>query len=215
MKKLLYILFLVFSTVSLHAVEYGDSAIYQGVHVKLDLGNAVLRLAKSHGSTQQYEALVSVNLKKMFYPTMELGYGWSSDEVAGGAYKGQGGFTRIGMDLNPLKKSRNNDYALLIGARLGIGVQNYTLSNLTINDDYWTPGGTFITTDPMWRADCWGEIVANVQVKVAGPFFMGWAARAHFLFTKKANPYLPYFIPGLGYPDGPIFGFNYYVGFRF
>lgn len=197
-------------------ITYNDSAIFQGVHAKLDLGNAALQLARYKGMTQQYEALVSVNLLKRFYPTIEFGYGQSTDEAAGGHFKGAGGFTRIGLDINPIKKNRNNDYALLVGVRLGVDAQNYTMTGLTLNDDYWTSGGaTTIDIPARWRADCWGEIVATAQVKVAGPFFMGWSARMHFLFTEKTGSFLPYYIPGYGKPDGARFGFNYYIGLKF
>lgn len=171
-------------------------------------------MIRSKAQTQQYEMLFSVNLLKRFYPTIELGYGLSSDAAASGSYEGQGGFTRIGMDLNPLKKGRNNDYALLVGARLGIGVQNFSLTNVYMNDNYWYPDGYYTDFPSTWRADCWGEITASAQVKVAGPFFMGWAIRIHFLFTESTGKYQPYYVPGYGNPSGSIFSFNYYVGFK-
>lgn len=196
------------------AREYGDSAIYQGCHIKLDLGNTAYTLLKSKGKTQQYEMLFSVNLLKRFYPTIELGYGLSADQAAGGSYEGQGAFTRIGLDLNPLKKGRNNDYALLVGLRAGLGVQQFSLSGVTLNDSYWAPEGVVKDFPPTWRADAWGEIVAAAQVKVAGPFFMGWALRIHFLFTEKTGSYQPYYILGYGNPSAGVFGFNYYIGFK-
>lgn len=214
-KRYSILLLLLLSALPLFAIEYADSAIFQGVHVKLDLGNSVYQLAKTRGKTQQYEALVSVNLLKWIYPTIELGYGMSEDQASGGAYKGAGGFTRLGLDINPLKQNRNNDYALLVGLRLGVAAQGYSLSNVTLNGDYWTPGGSFLNTGTMARGDCWGEVCASAQVKVAGPFFMGWAVRMHFLFTKKGNPFTPYYIPGYGNPESSPFTFNYYVGLRF
>lgn len=194
---------------------YGDSAVFQGGHIKLDIGNTAYTLFRSGGTTQQYEIATNVNLLKRFYPTLEGGIGWSTDHAAGGTYEGRGGFLRIGMDLNPLKKKRNNNYALLVGVRVGVGMQNYSLTNVTLNDNYWNAGGTYRNYPREFRADCWGEITAGVQVKVAGPFFMGWYARLHLLFTSTSGDHQPYFIPGYGYHDGGIFSFNYYVGFKY
>jgi len=193
--------------------QYGDSAIFQGMHVKVDIANPMLVALKTRGAVQQYEVSVNVNLLKRFYPTLEAGYGWGTDGAAGGMYHGYGGFTRIGMDLNPLKKGRNNDYALLVGVRLGVGLQNYELTGVTTNDSYW--GSATHDVPASFRADCWGEIVAGAQVKVAGPFFMGWYVRIHSLFTGNRGTHQPYYIPGYGWKDGSIFGMNYYVGLRF
>ena len=118
------------------------------------------------------------------------------------------------MDLNPLKKNRNNNYALLVGVRVGVGMQHYSLTDVTLNDSYWDTG-RYRDYPREFRADCWGEVTAGVQVKVAGPFFMGWYGRVHFLFTGSKGDHQPYFIPGYGYHDGAIFTFNYYVGLRY
>ncbi len=214
LKRINIFLLLLPFALPLSAREYGDSAIWQGGHVKLDLGNTVYTLIRSKGSTQQYEISTSVNLLKRFYPTLEGGIGWSTDEASGGKYSGRGGFMRIGLDLNPLKKNRNNNYALLVGVRVGVGMQNYSLSHVTLNDSYW-PTGRYRDYAQEFRADCWGEVTAGVQVKVAGPFFMGWYARVHFLFTSSNGDHQPYFIPGYGYHDGAIFSFNYYIGLKY
>lgn len=192
--------------------QYPDSAVYQGINFKVDLGNAIYQSVRSRGSIQQYEAAVNVNLMKRFYPVMEFGYMLANDEAAGGAYRGYGGFTRLGIDLNPLKKNRNSDYFLTVGLRAGMSLQAYEQTGIDMHDPYWqTP--RLNMRDPA-RFDSWGEVVAGVQVKVAGGFHMGWAIRIHFLFTGKSGLYQPYYIPGYGCKDGNIFAFNYYLGWR-
>ncbi len=215
-KSALGILFFLLCTCvfSVSAREYPDSSVWQGGHIKLDIGNTAYTLIRSGGKTQQYEIVANVNLLKRFYPTIEVGAGWSSDEAAGGFYKGAGGFGKVGIDVNPLKKNRNNNYALLVGIRVGVGMQHYSLSQVTLNDNYWDRHGTYRDYPNQFRADSWGEVVAGVQVKVAGPFFMGWYARVHFLFTSQTGDHQPYYIPGYGYHDGAIFSFNYYLGLR-
>lgn len=193
---------------------YADSAVWQGMNVKLDVGNTAFTLIQSKARTQQYEVAVNANLLNHFYPTLELGYGLCQDEAEGGRYEGQGAFMRVGIDLNPLRKGRNRYYALLAGVRLGVDLQQYSLSDVTLNDDYWADGGLLRQYPATFRADCWGEVVAGMQIKVAGPLTMGWYARIRFLFTGSVGNHQPYYIPGYGCVDGSSFGFNYYIGWR-
>lgn len=192
--------------------QYPDSAVYQGISAKVDIGNAALTAALSKGAIQQYEGAVSVNLLKRFYPVMELGYMRADAGAAGGSYFGRGAFTRIGLDLNPLRKNRNSDYFLTVGVRAGMALQAYEQRNINLNDPYW--GTPLLQMEDKSRFDSWGEVVAGVQVKVAGGFHMGWAIRIHFLFTGSMGKYQPYYIPGYGCKDGNIFAFNYYLGWR-
>lgn len=194
--------------------EYGDSALYQGLNIKLDVGQTVYTLARSHADRQQYEVAVNANLRNKYYPTVELGYGLSHDVAGGGTYNGQGAFTRIGIDINPLRKGQSRDYALLAGLRFGLALQDFSLTGVTLHDDYWSAGGVIRDYPPTFRADAWGEAVAGLQIKVAGPITMGWFARIHFLFTGRVGDHQPYYIPGFGCVDAGNFTFNYYVGFR-
>lgn len=180
--------------------------------MKVDVGNAVYQLVRSKGAIHQYEGAVSVNLLKRFYPIMELGYMQAQDYAAGGSYNGMGGFTRLGLDINPLRKNRNSDYFLTVGVRVGMALQGYEQRNINLNDSYW--GTPLLNMRDPARFDSWGEVVAGVQVKVAGGFHMGWAIRLHFLFTGSMGQYQPYYIPGYGCKDGNIFAFNYYLGWR-
>lgn len=193
--------------------QYADSAIYQGMHVRLDVGNMALQLGMSKGLVQQYEGLINANLLNKYYPTLELGYMNARGEAAGGGFAGQGAFTRIGVDLNPIRKRRNGDYFLSVGIRAGFALQDCTWSNVNLNDTYW--GTPPINRHQKVRFDSWGEVVAGLNVKVVGGFTMGWALRIHFLFTGKLGPYQPYYIPGFGQQNGGNFGFNYYLGWRF
>lgn len=193
--------------------EYGDSAVYQGINVKLDLGNTAYGLFTSKGAVQQYEGLINVNLLKKYYPTMELGYMLASGEAAGGQYKGQGGFTRLGLDLNPLRKGRNNDYMLTVGMRVGMAVQGFRQWDITLHDPYW--GTLPYEYEKKGRFDAWGEVVAGLQVKVVSRLHMGWALRIKFLFTETTGEMQPYYIPGFGCRESNGFSFNYYIGWRF
>lgn len=216
MRRTLYTwLLLLLSSIAVFAErEYGDSAVYQGLNIKLDVGQMAYTAARSKGSRQQYEMAVNANFLNKYYPTVELGYGLSHDPAGGGTYDGQGAFTRIGIDINPLRKGRNRDYAMLAGLRLGVGLQQFSLTGVNLHDEYWSPEGVTLDYPPVFRADCWGEAVAGLQIKVVGPLTMGWFARLHFLFTGSLGDHQPYYIPGYGCVDAGNFTFNYYIGIR-
>ena len=196
------------------AREYADTAVYQGMSVKLDIAMPVLELARSAGKIQSYEAAVNVRLAKRFYPTLEAGYALAERGADGGLHKGQGGFGRVGMDLAIIKKgaSENN---MMIGLRVGGAYQDYDLTNVRLYSDYW--GEKRLNFYDQQRFDCWGEFVAGCQVQVYKGFQMGWYVRMKLLFTRKAEEagVLPYYVPGFGFRKDFQWGINYYLAYKF
>ena len=201
-------------TLCASAREYADTAVYQGMSVKLDIAMPVLELARSAGKIQSYEAAVNVRLAKRFYPTLEAGYALAERGADGGLHKGQGGFGRIGMDLAVVKKgaSENN---MLVGLRVGGAYQDYDLTNVRLYSDYW--GEKRLNFYDQQRFDCWGEFVAGCQVQVYKGFQMGWYLRMKLLFTRKAEEagVLPYYVPGFGFRKDFQWGINYYLAYKF
>lgn len=191
MKKLRFVivcLLSLFAIVSSYAHTHANDSIYQGVIVKLDLASPILTPAINAWQIQHYELAANVRLKDRFFPTLELGY--AGGMLAQGdslLYRGHGGYGRVGVDINPLKKHPESPHALFIGVRIGTAVQ--------------TKGYT----------DCWGEIVAGCQVNIAAGFYMGWMGRLKFLFTRDLAPI---YIPGYGNRDNIGWGINYYLGWK-
>lgn len=192
-----------------------DSTIYQGTQIKLDIFNPVYEAARSKGGVQDYEIAVNVRLKQRYYPTLELGYAQAKDSADGGHFSGKGGFLRLGVDINGLRKHPESPHALLVGIRIATAYQHYSLTEIQTNTPYWSMAT--IDFPDQRRADVWGEVVAGCQVKIAAGFYMGWAARLKILFTRKAknDGPLPYYIPGFGYRDDTNWGLNYYLGYCF
>ena len=186
--------------------------IYQGVILKLDLGSTAIALATSAGKIQHYELAVNCRIIQRLYPTFELGY-------AGGAkvfndtisYRGHGGFFRVGLDINPLKKHPESPHSLLVGVRLGTAVQYMAQSNLSTT--------TYAHNGVV--ADCWGEIVAGCQVNIVKGLYMGWMGRLKCLFTRTNlyDPEIavrsPMYIPGFGARDDIGWGVDYHIGYKF
>lgn len=212
----------VVKTDSTHTHTHHADSIYQGTNIKLDLGATALTLGTTKAHLQHYEIAVNCRLKNRFYPTLEVGYAGSlpatsNDPMRGTitlgdsiAYRGQGGFFRLGCDLNPLKKHPESPHALLIGLRLGTSIQS--AQHTLLNTQY-----SILTTT---SADCWGEIVAGCQVEVCKGFTMGWMGRFKCLFTRQAeglpaSEYKPIYIPGFGRRDNIAWGLDYYIGVSF
>ena len=214
MNRLLLIVSLCYLALCASAREYADTAVYQGLSVKLDIGNSVLELARSAGKIQSYEAAINVRLAKRFYPTLEVGYAMAERGADGGMHKGQGGFGRLGMDLAVVKKgaSENN---MLVGLRFGGAYQNYDLTDVKLHSQYW--GEQRLNFYDQQRFDCWGEFVAGCQVQVYKGFQMGWYLRMKLLFTRNAKEaeVMPYYVPGFCFRKDFQWGFNYYLAYKF
>jgi len=192
-----------------------DSAIYQGLNLKLDIFTPILEAARSRGQVQDYELALNVRLRQRYYPTLELGYAMAKDSAESGRYQGQGGFFRAGLDINGLKKHVESPHALLVGIRVGTAYQQYTLTDVDRNNPYWTPEPRNYPRTGRW--DVWGEVVAGCQVGIASGLTMGWYLRYKLMFTRKPGmgEGLPSYVPGFGYRNDSNWGINYYIGWFF
>lgn len=175
-------------------------SVYQGMTLKLDIVTPTLTAGLSKGKLQQYEVAMNWRLKDRFYPTLELGYaGGKTQKGDTLKYNAHGGYFRVGCDINPLKKHPDSPHAMLIGIRIGTGIQGK-------------------------KTDCWGEIVAGCQVEIAKvkntAFYMGWMGRLKILFTREkeglaADQMGPIYIPGFGDRNNIGWGLSYHLGWLF
>ena len=193
---------------------YADTAIYQGMSVKLDIAMPILELARSAGKVQDYEMALNVRLAKRFYPTLELGYAIADVAADGGQYSGQGGFMRLGMDLSALKKGMGEN-CLMVGLRFAGAYQGFQITDVPVYGDYWQMPNTNYYNQH--KFDCWGEIVAGCQVQIWKGFQMGWYIRMKLLFTRtdKQGDALPALLPGFGFRNDTNWGINYFLGYKF
>ena len=184
-------------------------SIYNGTILKLDIASPVITPAVYKWKMQHYEIGANVRLKDRFFPTAELGYaGGQTNRGDSVSYKGDGGFIRLGVDINPLKKHPESPHALLVGVRIGTAVQGYKHQLKTSAKPYSV------------AADCWGEVVFGCQVHVIAGFYMGWIGRVKFLFTRElectpAQQMNAIYIPGYGNRGNMSWGINYHLGWRF
>ena len=218
-RRLLVILLILPSALFLYAresdVRESDSVkVYQGVAFKLDIAMPIIEAARSAGKIQDYELALNVRLLNRFYPTLELGYALAECEADGAHHNGHGAFARLGMDLAVVKKGVAESN-LLVGLRFGNAIQNYDLTNVKLQTNYWPSED--LNFYNQYRYDCWGEIVAGCQVFVWKGLHLGWYGRMKLLMTRTAKEgyVMPYYVPGLGFRKDFNWGFNYYIGYRF
>ena len=193
-------------------------SIYQGMTIKLDLGSTALELGKSKGKIQHYELAMNWRLKNKWYPTFEAGYaGGTRAQGDSLAYNGQGGFFRVGCDINPLKKHPESPHAMLIGLRLGTAVQAY--DQRVVGTTVMPGTSSVMSQQNQIAADCWGEIVGGCQVNLIAGLYMGWMARFRCLFTRKdgitAEEMRPIYIPGYGNRYIIAWNISYHIGYHF
>ena len=189
-----------------------NDSIYGGTIIKLDIVSPIVVAGTNGWKIQNYEIAANVRLINRLYPTLELGYA-GGDKTVGDTlhYHGHGGFFRVGMDINPLKKHPESPHALLIGVRLGTAVQQMN----QYNDHIAASGASGV------KADCWGEIVAGCQVQIVKGLYMGWMGRFKCLFTRKSPAdseealQVPVYIPGFGSRDNIGWGLSYHIGYKF
>lgn len=178
-----------------------DTAIYQGILVKYDLGATLLDLGLNRTHSQSFEAAVSCRLKERYYPTVEIGGAHAALPLDEHTEHSGGFFMRAGADLNGLKKHTETLNAVLIGLRLGYSLESWHQDALP----------------PQFRADCWGEIVGGCQVDVYKGLVMGWDVRLKALFTRQQEEgeLLPQYIPGYGLRGDTRWGLSYHIGYKF
>ena len=195
---------------------YDEKAVFQGVFLKLDLFTPAYEAIRTKGKMQDYEISASVRLKNHFYPTLEAGASFGTLVTDSATHKGKGGFMRIGIDFNGMRKNAGGPHAFLVGLRVGTAYQNFGLYGLSETSlDRAENGGADRVGNKRW--DAWMEVTAGCHVNIAGGFYMGWQFRFKLLLTykRKEGEALPYYIPGFGDFSDTNWGANYYIGWRF
>ena len=192
--------------------------LFNGIRLDVDI-SPVFKKLLSGNETYSYEAAVLVNLKRKYFPVIEMGYAGvdkTTENLVG--FKTNGIFGRVGIDFNLMKSKNNKKNAnnlFFVGARLGFANFKYDLTNVVITDDYWNESQTMNYIDES-ASKMWFEIVAGIRVEIAKNIFMGWTARNKNLIGEDPiGTMSPWYIPGFGKTTGSAWTLNYVVGYKF
>lgn len=170
---------------------------FRNVAVSVDALGVGQMLFSDYG---QYEATLRVNLKDRWYPVVELGLGVAdaSDETTLLKYKTSAPYFRVGCDWN-LLKNKHDIYRLYGGFRYAFTTFKYDIERESpLEDPVWGGNSEFVSLDNSGSCH-WLEACFGVDVKVAGPFRMGWSIRyRRRLLHSEGEAGDPWYVPGFG-----------------
>lgn len=168
------------------------------VSVGANFFDGIMQLAGQKHSS--YDLWAELSLYNWIFPVVEAGVGFASSTPENGnfSYRGNPSFyVKAGVNYNFLYKS-NSAYQAFIGLRAGFSSFSYDITDITINSGYWNQTNRFDLPRQTARA-FYGEILAGLKVKIAGPLSLGWTVRYHAKFgNPKGEQSTPWFIPGYG-----------------
>lgn len=184
--------------------------LYCGVTLGANFTDAVMGLiGQSHSS---YDLSATVSLHNWFFPVVEAGMGWGHHTENNDLFKVKakpGMYAKVGMNYNFLYKS-DPEYMAYIGLRFGMAQCKWDKTDIKSTDE---EGNMTYLPDEMNQCctSVFGEVLAGLKVKIAGPFALGWNIR-YRLGLHNSGGKSPWFVPGYG--TGPLgFTFNAYWTF--
>ncbi|MDE7160260.1 MAG: hypothetical protein K2O24_05400 [Muribaculaceae bacterium] len=178
-----------------------------GMSVGVNFFDAILKL---FGQTySSFDVHADITLFNWLMPVVEAGVGFASSSPDNGAFHIKvhpSPYVKIGFNYNFLYKS-NPDYQFWLGLRAGMANSRYDVWGITQSCDYYVEGGP--TAYDGLRCTSWyGDVLAGLRVRIAGPVSLGWSLRYHFNFSRarKGMACPPWFVPGYGHnPLGATF----------
>ncbi|KAA6324738.1 hypothetical protein EZS27_025969 [termite gut metagenome] len=196
--------------------------VYNGVYIGTDIYGIGNRLLGSDSFSA--EISVDVNLKRKYFPVLEIGYGttdaWGE---AGTHYKSNAPYFRIGMNYNS-RYRKNNESHWYAGIRYGTSGISYDVEQLSVKDPVWneSTGNNPALKDDVWRESIpynytglkgsmqWFELVAGVRVQIHKNFMMGWSVRMKYRTSVSTSEYGNlWYVPGFGIYGSSNTAINY------
>lgn len=177
-----------------------------GVRISADVLPPVL--SRINDDFSGYEFNADIDFYR-YYLTVDYGSWSKQDRSEVVAYRNDGQYYRIGVDVNFLvKQAEKNNFFL--GFRRGYS----TFSEyMTINqqDSIWGPIAEDLSHENVNAS--WWELTSGIRMRIWKIFWLGYTAR--FKFALKApmeNELVPYDVPGYGltYKE-TTWGFNYQI----
>ncbi len=174
--------------------------LFGGVSVGVNFFDAILKIAGQ--SYASFDVHADVSLHNWFFPTVEAGVGFASSSPDGGQFHFKAKpspYVKIGANYNFLYKS-NPEYQFFLGLRAGMGVTRYDVTDIQPGYEWYEKDGPTAYRD--LKCTSWyGEALAGLRVKIAGPVSMGWTVRYRFFFSKARAGMIctPWYVAGYGH----------------
>lgn len=174
--------------------------LFNGINVGINFLDALfIACGQSYGS---FGISADVSLHNWFMPVVEAGIGYVDSHPDGGQFhvKSKASpYVKVGADYNFLYKS-NPDYQFYLGLRAGMGITTYDVTDISPGCEWYEKdgpkayGGIKCTS---W----YGQALAGLRVRLAGPVSMGWTVRYGFFFSKSREGMKcpPWYVAGFGH----------------
>ena len=147
---------------------------FRGVQAGVDAVGLIQMGVSSYG---QAEGMIRVNLKDKYFPVIEAGWGRADEknDVTQTSFKTSAPYAKIGVDFN-MMKNKHDIYRLYAGMRYALTYYKFSIDHPDVIDPIW--GSITPYSFNGVKANChWVEAVAGIDVKIAGPFRLGWTVR--------------------------------------
>ena len=184
--------------------------LFNGVTFGVGFGDAIMKLiGQKHMS---YDISAMVSLHNWFFPVVEAGIGWGRYSDNNDLYKINAKpsmYAKVGINYNFLYKS-DPAYMAYLGLRFGVSSHTWDKTNIRSTNE----AGEVVNSPDQLNQKCvstYGEVLAGLKVKIAGPFSLGWNVR-YRLGLHNSGGADPWFVPGYG--TGPL-GVNISAYFTF
>ncbi len=196
-----------------------DFPLYQGFTVELNIVPLAEKII-SNGVSYGFQGNVQFNLKKKYFPVIEIGYGGADKTLLNQTkFSGKGMYEKIGVDFSLMKQKAGtkllNNF-LLAGLRIGSAQMNYSINNLSFTDNYWGGTNPDIDYNSITNTKFWVEVTGGIRVEIYKNIIMGWNVQNKRLLGNLSSGNLyPYYIPGYGKTSSSVWGFSYIIGYKF
>lgn len=209
--------------VNAQAVKQNSDSVFKAAFRGLRVDIDVVPIASGFiykGERFGYEAGVYADLKRKYFPAIEVGFaGADKNSSEGVQFSTSGIYSRVGVDFNLIKPKKDqlpSTNIFFAGARIGFSPFSYSYTNLMVQNDYW--GSSILQNiEGINTTKVWFEVVAGMRVEVLKNIYMGWTVRnKKLLGTDIPGEFQPWFIPGFGVKgEGTAWGVNYTIGYKF
>ena len=180
---------------------------------------SLLANALYNGERYNYESAIVVDINRSYMPVLEFGFGgadYTSSALT--SFKGEGIFSKIGLDFNLMKPEKDKPLSTNLfyaGVRFGLSAINYNYLNFKLKNDYWNEYQQNDYLD-LKQTSVWFELVAGMRVEVSKNVYMGWTVRnKNIIGDPKPGEFHPWYVPGFGRKgEGNNWTINYAIGYK-
>lgn len=181
-----------------------------GVMLGVDLFVIGRSIWEEELSQQEYQVEVD---SRQYHLTIGYGIQDITRQTETTLYTNEGSYWRINAEVNFLYNSGNRSKLFF-----GVGYGRATFDDIFVYDTQDAFGNIQIVDQNRDANASWMELTVGTKVRVWKEFYMGYTVRYKFLKDYQAGSLIPHDLPGYGpnrEDDKDIFGFNYYLYWRF